>query len=275
METTERELTETGTPVQNRTGAMVSPELTAELIEGATNSVPSREGSEAEIALHRSEFIKNADPIGSLPVIDNESRGEAVLLDKLGERLVFERQGTRLYEALINKCESLGNLNKIGPSLEELQHIQQEEKKHFALLQKIILESGGDPTVQTPSADVSSVSSLGPMQVLTDPRTTMSQCLQAVLTAELVDNDGWELLKELATALGRSGLAEQFEQALTEEDDHLQEVRFWLSGMVLEEANVEFELVEEQVASEIASDEEKRPNKPAKKAQSKARKKKK
>jgi rubrerythrin len=210
-----------------------------------------------KIALHRSDFIKQADPIGSLAVMDKESRGEAVLLDKLGERLAFERQGTRLYEALINKCESLGNQNKIGPSLEDLRHIQQEEKEHFALLEKIIMESGGNPTVQTPSADVSSVSSLGPMQVLTDPRTTMSQCLQAVLIAELVDNDGWELLKELAAAMGRTDLAEQFEEALSDEDEHLEKVRFWLSGMVLEEAGVEFELAEEDVGLEIKSGEEK------------------
>jgi rubrerythrin len=235
---------------------MASPELTAELIEAAVNSAPGIEGGDAEIALHRSEFIKQSDPIGSLPVTEKERRGEAVLLDKLGERLAFERQGVRLYQALINKCESLGNLNKIGPSLEDLRHIQQEEKEHFALLKEIVMESGGDPTVQTPSADVSSVFALGPMQVLTDPRTTMSQCLQAVLTTELVDNDGWELLKELATAMGRADLAEQFEDALSDEDEHLEKVRFWLSGMILEEAEVEFELAEEDVALEIKSNEE-------------------
>jgi rubrerythrin len=245
---------------------MASPEFAAELIKGVAKSVPGIEGSEAEIALHRSEFIKQADSIGSLPMIDKESRGEAVLLDKLGERLAFERQGVRLaferqgvrlYEALINKCESLGNLNRIGPSLEDLRHIQQEEKEHFALLEGIVTESGGDPTVQTPSADVSSVFALGPMQVLTDPRTTMSQCLQAVLTTELTDNDGWELLKELATAMERADLAEQFEEALSDEDEHLEKVRFWLSGMVLEEADVKFELAEDDIALEIKSNGEK------------------
>ena len=39
---------------------------------------------------------------------DEEEAGMAVLLDKLSERLAFERMGTRLYEALLNKCEMLG-----------------------------------------------------------------------------------------------------------------------------------------------------------------------
>jgi hypothetical protein len=36
------------------------------------------------------------------------------------------------------------------------------------------------------------------VRVLTDPRSSLTQCLQAMLTAELTDNDGWQLLVDSA-----------------------------------------------------------------------------
>lgn len=42
-------------------------------------------------------------PEGSSP----DHLGGPLLLDKLGERLAFERQGTRLYEAFLKKIEAL------------------------------------------------------------------------------------------------------------------------------------------------------------------------
>jgi ABC-type phosphate/phosphonate transport system substrate-binding protein len=67
---------------------------------------------------------------------------------------------------------------------------------------------GGDATVQTPSADVAGVISHGVSQIMSDPRTTVAQSLQAVLTAELADNDGWQMLQDLTEQLGHAELAE-------------------------------------------------------------------
>jgi bacterioferritin (cytochrome b1) len=229
----------------NRTGIQTSPALAEEAIEGAINSTPSSEGGPEDIAEYRSEYITEGFPIGSLPsmpaseegVADEEEAGMAVLLDKLSERLAFERTGTRLYEALLNKCEMLGE-EQPGPTLEQIQHIGQEELEHFLLINETIAELGGDPTVQSPSADVAAVASHGIMQVLTDPRSSMSQCLQAMLTAELTDNAGWELLIMLAESLGYTDMATEFQTALEHEEEHLQNVRIWLSECVLESAQV-------------------------------------
>lgn len=158
-------------------------------------------------------------------------------MDKLSERLAFERTGTRLYEALYNKCETLGETTP-GPTLEDIAHIGSEELEHFLLLNRIITELGGDPTVESPCADVAGVTSLGIMQVLTDPRTSMAQCLQAMLTAELTDNDGWQLLIKLTENLGHDDLKSQFEEALANEEKHLLNVRTWLSECVLDSAQV-------------------------------------
>lgn len=224
----------------NRTGLETSPELGRELIEGALAATPSSDGGPEDIAEYRGEYIKEGFPVGSLPSLpfaqeaeaNEELTGMAVLLDKLSERLAFERMGTRLYEALINKCEILGESSP-GPTLAQLRQIRDEELQHFLLLKNAVTELGGDPTVQSPCADVAGVASLGILQVLTDPRTNMSQCLQAILTAELTDNDGWQLLISLADNLGHGEMVKEFQRALKHEEEHLTNVRGWLTEKVL------------------------------------------
>jgi rubrerythrin len=231
--------------IGNRTGMQTSPELAEELIEGANSATPSSEGGAEDIAESRGEYIAEGFPIGSLPTmpaweegeVDEEEIGLAVFLDKLSERLAFERMGTRLYEALLNKCETLGEESP-GPTLEQIEEIGREELEHFLLLNRSIEELGGDPTVQSPSADVAGVTSMGIMQVLTDPRSSTAHCLQAMLTAELTDNAGWELLMKLADNLGYDEMKTEFESALEAEERHLQNVRIWLSESVLESAEV-------------------------------------
>jgi bacterioferritin (cytochrome b1) len=229
----------------NRTGMQTAPELAEEMIEGASSAMPSSEGGAEDIAELRSEYIAEGFPLGSMPGIavseeddaDEDAASLAVFMDKLSERLAFERMGTRLYEALYNKCETLGETSP-GPTLEDIQQIGSEELAHFQLLTRTITEAGGDPTVQSPCADVAAVASMGIMQVLTDPRTSLAQCLQVLLTAELTDNAGWELLIQLADNLGYEELSTQFQEALTNEEEHLVNVRSWLSECVLDSAQV-------------------------------------
>ena len=229
----------------NRTGVQTSPELARELIEGASAAAPSSEGGPEDIAEYRVDYIKEGFPVGSLPTLpasgeasaDEETAGMAVLLDKLSERLAFERTGTRLYEALINKCEVLGESSP-GPTVAQLQEIREDELRHFLLLNRAITALGGDPTVQSPCADTVQVASLGLLQVLTDPRTNVAQCLQAILTAELTDNDGWQMLINLAGELGHAEMAAEFQTALASEETHLASVRGWLEELVLTQAQV-------------------------------------
>lgn len=71
-----------------------------------------------------------------------------------------------------------------------------EEAQRFLLLKGALESLGADPTAQTPDADVIGVASRGVLKVMADPRTTVGQCLDALLTAELTDHAGWELLIE-------------------------------------------------------------------------------
>jgi bacterioferritin (cytochrome b1) len=125
-----------------------------------------------------------------------------------------------------------------GPSIQDIEHIMQEEYQHFQLVSATIAQLGGDPTLETPCADLTGVASIGLVQIMADPRTTVPQCLHALLTAELTDNDGWEMLIQLARGLGHDEVAAKFESALKNEQEHLENVRGWMLEMTQKEAGL-------------------------------------
>ena len=165
----------------NHTGLEVAPEVANRMMENTDLTKPPR-GDQRAAAKLRAQYAAEADPVGSMPD-PGLTGGEALLMDKLGERLAFERSGTRLYEALMVKCEAA----KAFIPLNDLQHIRDEEHTHFALDGAAIQSLGGDPTAQTPSANVTGVEGMGLLQVQTDPKTTVQttwgQCVVVVLVA--------------------------------------------------------------------------------------------
>jgi len=223
----------------NRTGIGTSPIDSQAMLEGADLGPISPGGPEDAEAMRR-EYAETDETVGTVPpptsvqgavvTVTETIKGHSpsVFLDKLGERLAFERTGTRLYEAVRLKLE-VSETWEGGPTLEDVQRIHDEELAHFHLLQAAIEAQGGDPTAVTPAADVIAVASMGLLQAISDPRTTLPQCLDALLTAELTDNDGWQMLIELGRTLGKDELVVELERAKAAEEVHLSEVRRWLS----------------------------------------------
>jgi rubrerythrin len=172
-------------------------------------------------------------PVHSIKVeTPTNSNRMPVLLDKLGERLSFERQGTLLYEAFLRKVQS-APVAEVSARAEDLRRICDQENEHFRLLENAIKELGGDPAVPTPSAGTAGVLSHGILEIVNDPTTTIAQTVQAILNVELVDNDGWQMLIELASELRQSKLEVLCKRALQEEREHLGIVRAWLSQITL------------------------------------------
>lgn len=230
----------------NRTGMQMAPYQGTEQVDYALQQPPHpAEGGIEGIGMLRALYVKEALRVGSVPVpatakglaetVVGKLKGKnpEVLFDKLGERAAFERSGVRLYQAMIDKVKAVDHADK-SALLADLQHIQQEELEHFNLLAQTISELGGDPTAQTPCADISAVASMGLMQVVTDPRTTLAQCLEALLTAELSDNACWELLIELVQTFGQDELVAPFQKALATEQEHEAMIKQWLQKMVLQ-----------------------------------------
>ena len=222
----------------NRTGMQMSP-FDANAMQGMPASMtPATPGDDSALAEMRSAYIAESEPIGSVPLPGSVKGAMTtgvsmltgdqpqLLLDKLGERLAFERTGTRLYDALITKFEAMQD-QSTSMTLADLQKIRQDEARHFAIVADAIETLGGDQTSQTPCADLVGVESMGLMQVVTDPRTTIAQSLHAILVAEMTDNAGWELLIALAEDQNQNSLITDFSVALDEERVHLQQVQSW------------------------------------------------
>jgi rubrerythrin len=230
----------------NRTGldmAPMSKDTLVEYAEQQAGRAPTEMQAWSE--LHQAVGLE-ADRVGTVPV-PARLKGMAttakealkgnkpqVLIDKLGERLAYERTGVRLYEALMLKVAAASD--GFAPEMDAIRRIHDDELAHFQMLGKFLQQIGADPTAMTPCADISGVAATGHLQVLTDPRTTVAQALNSILAIELADNASWELLMELVQEAGHQDMAQAFQVALETEQVHLETVRGWLREAVLEEA---------------------------------------
>lgn len=231
-----KQLTEFGL---NRTGVLSSDR--PDQVE-RDDSLRPESGSEwsyveslEEIRSVRKAYREVADLMGSISLprsLENGPTTEptkimaqdpSILMDKLGERLAFERSSVRLYDALLMKCE--GQVPE--EVLAKLGEIRSVEASHFELLRDHIRKLGGDPTSLTPGGDSVGVASLGWIQLVTDPRATVEQAVMALHMAELADYDGWELLVKIAVEAGADEMAQSFQEAAEEEMDHLDFIRKW------------------------------------------------
>jgi hypothetical protein len=156
---------------RNRTGLQASPQLSKEMNDVV---LPVAAATATASALNevRLMYIREADPLGSIPspaaakgVIKPaakllQGQRPQVLVDKLAERLAYERGGTRLYDAVIAKVMAHeGELP--AASLQEVIEIRDEEAGHAALIRTCLEQLGADPTAQTPSADLVGVATAG------------------------------------------------------------------------------------------------------------------
>jgi rubrerythrin len=211
---------------RNQTGLATAPERHG-MLDIPEDLGPTSRGSIDQIAAVRNRYARTGGPIGTMPATPSVASELVPLLDQLGARLQFERSGVRLYDALIAKRDAYGGYRG-GPTRDDLVHIHDEELSHMRMLDNLITELGGDSTVVTPSANVEAIASRGLADVLLDPRTSLLDGLDAILVAELTDNEQWNGLIDLARELGRDDLLHSFRSAQATEEEHLDKVRSWI-----------------------------------------------
>jgi len=233
----------------NRTGVATSPVGSAKAVEYAAKFVVLNAEPSALDDL-RLGYSSEAEPVGSMaPPLTVKGMAKtaiealkgnkaSVFLDLLGERLAFERTGTRMYESILIKFDA-SEPGPGGPTRAELEEIRNDELSHFLMLSEAIKELGADPTMMTPSADTAFVASSGIIKLVQDSRTTLTQALKGALSAELTDGDGWLLLSDLAEQLGQEELATRFRAAMATEERHLASVRTWVTAAVEGQAGVD------------------------------------
>lgn len=240
----------------NRTGMQMSP-LKGELLlrsaeDAAAITDASEEGIEQPeamlIAEARREYINEADALGSVPppgTLSGALKSGAgmvtgkrlqVFIDKVAERMAYERGGTRLYEAALVKVIALARGTPV--TVERMKQIRNQEAEHAELLRQALVELGADPTAQTPCADLVGVQAMGLLQSVADPRTSLAQTLSSLLAAELIDVASWEMLSRLALSMGRDDLAERFDAATEHENEHLSTISGWYEGLLNADAKL-------------------------------------
>lgn len=234
----------------NRTGMDTSPFDSKSMVEGAEKYGITPGTPESLLAFKRS-YDGEAGSVGSVPIPGTPKgmvksamkkltgHNPEMFINKLGERLAYERSGVRIYEAFIEKCQgATANQGAVAIPIERLQKFCRQEGEHMQLVKECLLTLGADPTAQTPDADVAGVASLGLMKVIHDPRTSIAQSLEAMLSIEMTDNAAWDLLVKLAEDVGMDDMADQFRVALKQEDIHLEEIRQWHETAVLKQAQL-------------------------------------
>jgi bacterioferritin (cytochrome b1) len=145
------------------------------------------------------------------------------VIDVLNERLTFERAGVKLYDAI------LANMHKnpspeVARMLPSMKEHRDHEKEHEEWLEEQIRKLGGDAHGKTEMSELVKAESAGVEQVVCGDKDLAHQ-MHALLTAELVDNAGWELLLELADDAGDDEARREFRKRLHEEEEHLIFVR--------------------------------------------------
>lgn len=235
----------------NKTGVDMSPILTKEMTH-AGDLAPATVGGSQEFMEIKQYFLETADPLGSVPLpgtvkgavksVMKMATGKhpETFLNKLGERLAYERSGVRLYDAMITKCQysAVSKDANFTVPLAQLEAIRNDEADHFEMLVGCMNTLGADPTAQTPDADATAVASSGLMKVIVDPRTSISQSLEALLSLELIDNAAWELLAQLANDMSLPDMADKFMRAYQQEERHLELVKGWYEASVRGETTV-------------------------------------
>ena len=146
------------------------------------------------------------------------------VIDLLTARLAFERTGVKLYDAIIAKIEASGDEN-VERMLDRMHEHRDQEKEHEEWLEKQIRALGGDIHGKSEMSELEGRESQGIEDVILDGDNDIAHLFHALLTAELADNAGWELLVTLAEEAGDRTAERAFRRRLHDEEEHLSFVR--------------------------------------------------
>lgn len=147
------------------------------------------------------------------------------LVDKLCERLAVETGGVDIYRAAIAK---IGDRTVAA----RLEHFMQDEADHRDLLDAYLTRLGVTER-DTPSARLAKHEGEAYLKLIGEADTP-AQVLNILLTIELMDENGWEMIINLGRDLGDDDLVRTLDAALQDEKDHLRGVRGMLAQMTRE-----------------------------------------
>ena len=119
------------------------------------------------------------------------------VVDYLAERLAFERESVRLYDALLTQVQEARE-PEVRALAQLLARQRDEEREHVSWLQAQLEALGAGPHPESARAALSREETRGLAHVILEGNAPLPHLLHALLAAELVDHAGWDLLVALA-----------------------------------------------------------------------------
>ena len=157
------------------------------------------------------------------------------VIDLLKERLAFERSGVKLYDTLLSRLRLSGD-SALESLIDQVEHQRDEEQEHGEWLEEQIRALGGDAYGPTEHSVLVQAESEGIERVVRRDQS-IPHDFHALLTAELADHAGWDLLVQIADELGDSDAKKEFQKRLHEEEGHLLFVRKTLLGLTAKDVS--------------------------------------
>ena len=155
------------------------------------------------------------------------------VIDLLSERLAFERAAVKLYDTLHARLR-VATDPALRALLEQIEHDRDEEKEHEEWLEEQIRALGGDAHAPTERSVLVRAESEGVERVMRRD-DSIPHDFHALLTAELADNGGWDLLVRIADEFGDYDAKREFRKRLREEQEHVLFVRKAVERFVKQE----------------------------------------
>lgn len=152
------------------------------------------------------------------------------LLDKLGERWLFEKKTVFLYDRILKKLDGL----EFETDVSELSEFRHQEYQHQKALEGYIQKCGSNTRRKTPSQKMVEIESQAFENIISGSEDP-SQILHVLLDAEMEDNASWELLIQLAKRAGQEDFIEAFQKSMDEERQHLRVVRNLITQLARKE----------------------------------------
>jgi bacterioferritin (cytochrome b1) len=146
------------------------------------------------------------------------------LIELLQERLTFERTSVKLYDRVLSLMAASEDQQILG-MLDTMQGYRDEEAEHQAWLEEQIQNLGGDVNGESERSRLVATESRGIEQVILREGAELQHHFHALMAAELVDNEGWDLLSALAEEADDDDALDAFLLRQAEEEDHLDYLR--------------------------------------------------
>jgi bacterioferritin (cytochrome b1) len=147
----------------------------------------------------------------------------ANLIELLTERVEFERAAVVLYDTLLAKLRQGANPTLSG-LVPQLRLHRDDEVEHAEWLEGLVTKLGGAPR-HSPLSQAVARESRALESVVQHADGEILPAFHAMLSSELMDFEGWELLLKIARDIGDNEAVPELERRVERERAHLELIR--------------------------------------------------